>query len=381
MTTTTWKDAKVTFHNTRSDTGAVDEYSPVQATSSMESFGHNIAKLGTSKDLGGPWLLKKNTSTYTIATVKTTVGSTTFTKEVAPTIPSSLTLPWGSLERSNSEMDALGASLLASVDPTKPVFSASTALGELRKDGLPDLPGVQLWKGKTHAAKHSGGEYLNYQFGWLPMAADIKDLVHAVRGADQIIGQYRARANMNHHFLAGDAHPRRTGYVQFNGPTSSITGSGVTSTSYPSTGYAYTTERIWCEGVYRYYLPMGNDKLSKLRRIASYARRLYGIELSPDVVWNLAPWSWAADWFGNMGDVMENISSFGRDQFAYKYCYVMSEKAYIRTVSNSVGAVQTQSFVIKQRRPANPFGFGVDFDGLSARQIAILAALGLSRGR
>jgi len=35
----------------------------------------------------------------------------------------------------------------------------------------------------------------------------------------------------------------------------------------------------------------------------------------------------------------------------------------------------------RQRQRANPFGFGLTWDGLNSFQLSILAALGLSRGR
>jgi hypothetical protein len=122
------------------------------------------------------------------------------------------------------------------------------------------------------------------------------------------------------------------------------------------------------------------------------ARKLLGLSLTPDVLWELTPWSWALDWFSNMGNVIQNVTNFATQGSILRYGYVMETttitdtytlRGLTKRVSGSVpvSIEPTISFTteVKQRRKANPFGFGLTWEGLSPFQLSIAAALGLSR--
>jgi hypothetical protein len=123
-------------------------------------------------------------------------------------------------------------------------------------------------------------------------------------------------------------------------------------------------------------------------RDAALADKLFGISLTPEVLWNLAPWSWAVDWFSNTGDVISNLSDWASDGLVLQYGYMMEHTVSSYTYSMSPTGIYRGvpappvSFVTetKIRRRASPFGFGINLSALSARQNAILVALGLSRG-
>jgi hypothetical protein len=127
-----------------------------------------------------------------------------------------------------------------------------------------------------------------------------------------------------------------------------------------------------------------------MARIASLADKLLGTDVTPEVLWELTPWSWAIDWFSNTGDVISNIASFTTDGLVMHHGYVM-EETIVRHIYDTVGYrnyngplnVTPVEYVThtKQRVQANPFGFGISWDGLSPFQISIAAALGLSKGR
>jgi hypothetical protein len=155
----------------------------------------------------------------------------------------------------------------------------------------------------------------------------------------------------------------------------------------------FSTVRVerstWFSGAFLYHIPEQITTLGKLRSIASDARYLYGISLSPVDVWNLIPFSWLADWVVNAGDVISNISDQLYNKQVLKYGYTMAHT--VRTTNTVLtapmvnGAVYTPRLVstydIKQRMQATPFGFGLSWDGFTPYQLSILAALGLSRGR
>jgi hypothetical protein len=150
-----------------------------------------------------------------------------------------------------------------------------------------------------------------------------------------------------------------------------------------------TTIRRWFSGAFTYHLALGGDSFSKMVRAQSEAKKLLGFSLTPDTLWNLAPWSWAVDWFTNTGDVIENITSMAVDGMVLKYGYVM-EHTIVRDTYTFVGHPGlvgnprpndiTMVTETKKRRKATPFGFGLTWDGFSPRQLAIIAALGITKG-
>jgi hypothetical protein len=119
----------------------------------------------------------------------------------------------------------------------------------------------------------------------------------------------------------------------------------------------------------------------------SEASKILGTRLTPDTVWNLNPWTWAADWFANTGDLMTNVSNLDTDGLVLQYGYIMDEESSImhRIASLHLDAPYVSPSTVRdteykrcKRLPANPYGFTATLSTLTARQLAIIAALGLS---
>jgi hypothetical protein len=118
--------------------------------------------------------------------------------------------------------------------------------------------------------------------------------------------------------------------------------------------------------------------------------KLFGSALTPDLMWELTPWTWAIDWFSNAGDVLNNVTAFKLAGLVMRYGYIMEESIENRTYempstgySSLTGTLPPSSYtkIVKRRRDANPFGFGLTWEGLSPTQLAITAALGITRLR
>lgn len=271
---------------------------------------------------------------------------------------------------------ALGSTAIANTLPTNPAFDLSVNLGEIRADGIPNLPGTAA-RERTRAARAAGSEYLNVEYGWLPLVGAIRDFAKTVENSDAIIRKYQEDAN---HVIKRSFHwPVRKDNKALDCAFSMS----------PAIGFFEGGQRIqtveqrqWFEADYIYYLPTGGSTNDKFRRYGSYARKLLGVRMTPEVLWNLAPWSWAADWFGNVGDVMTNISNIGTDGLVMRNAYLMSHSMRktidFGTFAGNLYQRSTHLEETKLRWASTPFGFGVVFDGLSARQIAIISALGLS---
>lgn len=302
-----------------------------------------------------------------------------------------------SISRDDSYLDYYGTEAISIVDPTNANAQTGVALGELlqdTKEGRFSIPGVSAWKRRTEVLQAAGSEFLSAEFGWLPLLSDMKDTHESIRFGNKIMENYRASAGtLVHREFAFDDIVETTSSVigetrcslgntsiaDFNGPVAPVTRTRQTTTS------------RWFSGSFT-YLGGSRDTVTACLGIGSKFDRLFGLSLSPDVLWELTPWSWAIDWFSNAGNVISNATSLGLAGLVMKYGYIMEETSVVDTYSmphtglnpNKIkagGAVPDAQVVTttKRRRPANPFGFGVKWEGLSPTQLAITAALGITR--
>jgi hypothetical protein len=307
--------------------------------------------------------------------------------------------PKGFRSTDTSGLDPLGATAISLTAPTNPNSELGTALAELHREGLPSLPGVHTWKRRTEIARAAGSEFLNTEFGWLPLVNDVLSVGNTVRNSRDILKQYRRDSGRN---------VRRS----FEFPIEESTQTRDIANEFPATHYLggnnwgslpgaqgwiapldmtqsiKVTTSKWFKGAFTYCVPDRSDSWSNVDRIGSEADQLFGISLTPDVLWELTPWSWAVDWFSNTGHVINNVTNFANQGLVMRYGYMMEEHSMNITNSGSpvAGSPVTAcspppshyNLVSKVRRGANPFGFGISVGGLSATQIAIAAALGIS---
>lgn len=294
---------------------------------------------------------------------------------------------------SDSEMDVFGTTAIANVAPTNPVSGAFVALGEAKRDGVPSLLGLESWKNRTRIARGAGSEYLNTQFGWIPLINDMKKFTYAVRNHDGLAKQYERNSGRrvkrsfkipiartaNQQDLSAYPQPALT----------SLFGNTVDMQKYRVE--FSTSKEIWFEGAFTYYLPPYKPNGDNTVRNEQLANYLYGTRPTPEGVWNLTPWSWAADWVVNAGDFLKNVSLFSTDGLVLSYGYVMAKTVNRRYVYHNrftpksyPGEVDGPAYIaqttVKARRKATPYGFGLNPSSFSNRQWAILVALGLSRG-
>lgn len=307
-----------------------------------------------------------------------------------------------------SSLDPLGATAISLCAPVNPTAQLGVAIGEILNEKKISLPGIESWKRRTGIAKTAGSEYLSKQFGWGPLVDEIHSTVDATRRHRDIMQNYR-------HNEGRDIHRRFDFPIEIQDSAEEISsaycGTGTISSfanCVPGSNgkpagrvcrFRKETKR-WFEGCFTYGGPSGTDSFRRALGFGSEADQLYGLTLTPDVVWNLTPWTWAADWFSNAGDVVHNISNFVAAGLVMRYGFMMAEtieeyhteyfgqemqyrkSAKPRVLSkrpvNTPGKFGSRT-VTKTRVPANPFGFGVGWEGLSPTQLAITAALGITR--
>lgn len=280
-----------------------------------------------------------------------------------------------------------GATAIARVIPTNPLVDGLVFLGELRQ-GFPRLIGIHSLKNRVSFFKSLGGEYLNVEYGWKPFVSDLRKAARIVLDYEQYVENYEKHSGVWSH--------RRYDYPPILDTTkASATG------KYPDPAYqvgywigtatrdliTQTREEIWFTGDFCYYLPK-LDRGSRSRS-RSVAAKLLGLRLTPEVLWDLTPWSWAADWFANTGDQLHNLSAFANDGLIMRHAYVMRKKSIKKTYrtynirmkysGEYLDLTQTFETISKTRAKATPFGFGLNPLTFTVRQWAITTALGLSR--
>lgn len=385
------------------DTVVSGSFSPFVESQITDSEGHpwRSRKAPVQGDIGGDFFTQKRYAeviTHPVHLRKETTNSYGNTEIVTydgcayPIVPETAVWPPAS-SSSNQTLDELGATAVNRCKPTNSVADVSVAIAELMREGLPHLVGQLNWKDKTRAANNLGGEYLNLQFGWIPIIQEVEKFASGVMKADQLLRQYERDA--------GRTVRRRYNFPSNRSLSAEVLSTGVAAklppgiTAFTDTSNLgdvirtrETVQRQWFSGAFTYHLPRGYNSRKELERMALLADKVLGVSLTPDVLWNLAPWSWAVDWFTNTGDVVSNLTDWAVNGLIMRYGYMMEHTivtdSYAITngghfgLNSGVGNVKLVTET-KIRRRANPFGFGVTWDGLSPYQLSIAAALGLSK--
>jgi len=354
----------------------------------------------TSGDTGGPFFNQKKTVRVVYPTSQSASGTSNdgyfedkveyFGPILATTVDSSLAWPVPTLKN----LSSMGTTAIARCKPTNAPADLANFLIELRREGLPKLFGATLWEKHALSARSAGEEYLNKEFGWDPLVGDVRDISHGITHAHSVLTQYErdsgrlVRRRYEFPVEKTDSvvlvssydpvlYPDHTALYNLGSPRNSL---------YKRT---QTSSRVWFSGAFTYHLPSDYYSRRETESIAAKASVLLGLDLSPEVVWNAMPWTWAIDWFSSIGDVISNVSDWATDGLVLKYGYIMEHHVHKVTYFQvGKGRFKTPGLYCspvevcvetKRREVATPFGFGLSWSGLTLRQKAIAAALGLTR--
>lgn len=244
--------------------------------------------------------------------------------------------------------------------------------------------------------KGASNHFVNTQFGWIPFLSDLGNLFNVYQNAPRLKaqisrdnGRWIKRRRVDKHIES-----RVQVYARTDVPGVQPTGS-VGFDIYDTSSYNYTITRVettdvWYEGSWKYYRPEFDwDSERSKGPIAALQREMaiHGAQINPTLIWKVTPWSWLADWFSNAGDAIERAQDWATDSLVSKYMYLMHHRTYgfelrARFNTNSGGSrdlVWHRSADVKRRQSASsPFSFSLSGD-LTARQLAILGALGIAR--
>lgn len=374
---------------------------------------------GSGYDVGGPFLLIKSEMNFPPIAHHAQVDAFGLRWTSDGPIMASPELYWGAgwsdatiiaNAQANAPIDspatriALGTTAINRCRPAKSHADISVSVIEMLREGIPqslaklstlevEIDRYRKLEKKFSRYKRGGqelpSEFLEYQFGWLPLVADIQKASKAIADSDRILEDLRRNS--------GRRMRRRYSFPAESSSTlylSDGTGPWPHLNSYlcQQTGGRTITwkrsKKTWFAGEFVYTYP-SKDRFIPLQ-IARGAQNLLGITLTPEVVWNIAPWTWLSDWFANTGDVVANVSAIGSDNLVMRYGYLMQEatstfrhehRGVTIQGSNVKDATVVGEFTdsVKSRIGASPFGFGITNTDLTPRQIAILASIGITR--
>lgn len=143
-------------------------------------------------------------------------------------------------------------------------------------------------------------------------------------------------------------------------------------------------------GKFKYYRPEFDvsvqDNISQWNQAQQFLT-LTGFRITPTNLYNAFPWTWAIDWFSNLGDHIDKINDYWVDSIVSAYCFVMKHEETVRHAIQRLNFHATpivlefdRKIDAKVRHKAtSPYDFNLTWDDLTPRQLAIAAALGIGR--
>lgn len=325
---------------------------------------------------------------------------------------------------STQNMTKFGQKAIEKTSPNRPDISLAAILGELR-EGLPSLIGLSAIKLRAQTIRRGGNsrenskraivkagsdEYINLQFGVLPLIADLQAVFKALLSVTDRLRQYEVDA--------GNGVRRRMSLntvdeiAVFNPNTLSSQGQvSVDGTAAPEKVGAWTSsdglsgsisslvtqqliEKVWFTGSFTYYVPIGRNLSTNIDKYVTMGDKLFGMSPSIETLWQLSPWSWFADWLLDIGSTISAYERIQDENLVINYGYVMATSHKKTTQLSTVTApftvagmrqesevMTTFSSVRKERVRANPYGFSATSEGaLNPKQMSILGALGVIKG-
>jgi hypothetical protein len=364
----------------------------------------NTDRFGKPYDTGHEFSTEKRSISYGATrhhAVRRNVSYAQDLHYVGPIYPVLFGNPWPTLPTlSESLINSNGARLIRNTIPTSPVAGLAQFFGELR-EGIPSLPAMTALRNKT-LSRGLGSEYLNTQFGIRPFISDIQKLALSVQTGAKLLRQLkrdsglqvRRKSSLNREVEFTDVDTTGISWYMYM-PRRNLQGNQAQLFYDNSSPYVelkcteYKTTRAWFSGAYQYFLHDAGNLIGRLERYEQQANLLLGSEITPETIWQLTPWSWLVDWFGDVDTFLWNAVRLSSDNLVLRYGYVMHETHASREyrvtgLTPRDGEFPRSVYVTyeitrKQRHRATPYGFGVDLSALNATRSAILGALGLTR--
>lgn len=287
-------------------------------------------------------------------------------------VPTSVQPGWGHLGTATPPTD-VGAitEVVAKTNPSRPEVSMPQFIFELR-----ELPGMMYNQSPRRRRKFGNSSVASYNFGWELLISDVAKLLDFGAQVDKRVKELTSL----HH--GRGLKRRRTVWTQTVKQLTSLatiqSAGGAVIQADIST---VTMGRKWASVNWKPDIPgipPADEMLSLARRV------VHGWDLSPSTVWEILPWSWMADYFGNIGDVLgASRNTVGAHP---TNCCVMrntrtTTTTRIRAFNSRVKKFQHGRATYETLSRLN-VGIGLEahFPMLSAKQVTTLSGIALNYG-
>lgn len=247
--------------------------------------------------------------------------------------------------------------------------------------------------------------FLNHSFGWVPFISDYNSMISAYNRSREIIyrmtmenGRWIRKNRVLERsdsivpilrLYGSDTEPS-DGTFPMNQMCTTRVVDGI-----PCKGLTdvlvHSSSKVWASGTFKFYRSEFDISLLGYETQIGHIHRMMtvlGVRVNPVILYKVTPWTWLADWFTGFGKFIERLNDFVDDGIVSRNLHVMKseDRRVIKQASiffsgsSHLNLRWERSLSLKQREVADsPYGFNVPWPSLSAKQLAILVALGFTR--
>jgi len=258
----------------------------------------------------------------------------------------------------------------------------------------------QVKKSLIMSPKRAADHFLNHNFGWVPFVKDLADFLSNLRDLQQKIervskenGQWIRRRSILENVELDEPVPGWSGTGIHNVWPLNTSPANDTWVGTPTWEYRHKIQKVSTSvGTFRYYIPEFDVNSPEWGGLGLVRRALaiHGARINPYHIYQAVPWSWLVDWLTPVGHDLQVLQDSMSDDLVCRYLYTTTHYAESIEFKQFVpfnidsGGYRTlnwsRTLETKRRKEASsPYGFGLSWDNLSPKQMAILAALGVTR--
>jgi len=183
-------------------------------------------------------------------------------------------------------------------------------------------------------------EYLNAQFGWLPIYSDVMRILNLPEKIAKRVNRLMEREGKDSTYRFGFSLGTESIATPPSFTFDLLTGESLVSVA------THGTRRIDLRAVINANVKLPDVQYPKLRR--ELMRQAWGLYPTPEDVYNLTPWTWLVDWFGGLGDYVEIYNIMNTDPSVINYGFLTG----ISTIQ--VDTVHTSKATRVQKRSFTP---------------------------
>lgn len=274
---------------------------------------------------------------------------------------------WSGHIATGAPSDAGAATIVATrTSPSRAHVDVGVLAAELR-----ELPKLAFSVG-NNIIKNLARNHLTASFGLAPLMNDIKRMFEFQESLDKRLKDLRKLANEGSLSRTQSVGTYSATSFDRQYPMQSV-GKFITA---DVTGN--TTEKVWGHIT---WIPHDNFPTLPSAQQALAEKAIFGKTIDLATIWELIPWSWLLDWFGNAGDLIQltrNIVPAGHGPIQimrHKRTVYTTPEIGLNTKDGSMSACAV-TIESKQRSPASP-ALDATLPVLTAQQMSILGAISL----